>query len=148
MVAAVKADADLTYVNTWLDGARVAAELPADLPCVIFQPIAIDEEVVYSPESVSSKPVFRVIGILRITDIDKAIAGDANNTGILKLDEDLKNALDTHLSTASGARSYDLKTVSFSLPENIQAGNTQVGTLVCVIEVRITENLLFTLGQR
>lgn len=148
MITAVKADADLSYVTTWLDGSRYIAALPEDLPAVIFLPVAIDEEFQYTPDKMSSKPTFRIIGILRVTDIDKAIAGDADNIGILKLDEDLKNALDVHFTASNGARCVELKTVSFTLPENIQAGNTQTATLVCVIEAKITENLLFTIGQR
>lgn len=148
MVEAVKANTDLKYVKRWIDGARYTALIPNEMPCVIFQPVMINEDFALTTGRMFSQPMFRVIGILRATDMDNAIAGDSRNTGILKLDEDIKNALDDHLTASVGSRVYRLRTASFELPESIQAGNNQVGTLVCVIECEIQQNILFTLGER
>lgn len=148
IIASVKANATLTaYVSTWIDGARNRVLIPAELPAVIFQPVAIDDEIIAFPDKCNAGIVFRVVGILRATDVDEMIAGDANNTGILKLDEDLKNALDVYLKTTS-PKCYEVKTVSFDLPDNFQAGNTQEAIVTTVIEVKIINALNFKLGAR
>jgi hypothetical protein len=121
--------------------------IPAELPAVIFQPVAINDEVIAQPKRCNAGIVFRIVGILRTTDVDEAIAGNASNTGILKLDEDIKNALDAYLVVTS-PMVFSVKTVSFDLPDNFQAGNTQVAVLATVIEVEIENALTYKMGQR
>jgi hypothetical protein len=139
MVTAVKATTDLSYVQTWIDGARNRIFLDHDYPLVIFQPVRIQEDQTTNFYR-TSRPVFRVIGVLSVGDADTA------NENIFQLDEDLKNAIENHLTSTS--RVYELETVDFQLPENIQAGNDQKSVVACVIEVKILDNINFVTGQR
>lgn len=144
MVAAVKAFTDLSYINKWLDGAQEKILIPAELPAVMFVPKRVKEKLYASPDRKNAGMIFQVIGILRATDTSTMISGSG---GILKLDEDIKNALDTYLGITA-PKDYEINTLDFRIPETIPGSADQTAILSTVIEVEVEDCLTFVTGAR
>ncbi|HNX82478.1 MAG TPA: hypothetical protein PKL77_10080 [Candidatus Omnitrophota bacterium] len=119
--------AQISYVKNVFLGDR---ESVTEFPCIIIEPTNINEvENVYPRQDMAMK--VNIIGVIRCTNKDKQIAGDATDKGILDLLNDIELALDSdrQLGLSSG--------VIHSRVVNVDMGRVDYPARFIIITVEI-----------